>query len=178
MFDRLADEPGLALRFGFVEPAIVRAGHYGACGAQADERRDVERDTAACDEREELVECRPFDVEPVASRVALLFLTGEADERGGRRTAVAGDLRRDALRYLPERARLDEPEFVGMSVDVDESGSKRATGARDSFHGVPQRAITDQSDPPLDDCDIGHERGPASAIVDPGRFENRVDQGV
>ncbi len=75
----------------------------------------------AFDEAIEVLEGLPLDADAVAGEVVLPVAPREATQRRHGAAAVAADLGRHALSDLAGAARIDEPQLVGVRVDVDET---------------------------------------------------------
>ncbi len=133
MIDRFAHERDLGVEFVRFQPSISVAANAAARRAQTDERRHVERNSAAFDERKEIVEIAPRKFESDGARTFCFAPFGEAAQRCGGRAAVAPDFRRDALADFTFAAAVDEPEFVGMRVYVDEARCEDAISTVDAL---------------------------------------------
>jgi hypothetical protein len=73
-------------------------------------------------------------------------------------------------------AAVDEPELVGMGMDVDEARCEREPVGRYAFVRIAIGKVPDRDDPAVGDGDIGGERRSAEAVKDPGALEDRPEQ--
>ena len=168
----IAHEQHLRCTFVCVERTRRIAGYAAARGPESNQRRNVERDAAGFDEREETVERRPRDLERVVARGARFGRQGESPQRRDRRAAVAGDLGRDALPKLSLAAAVDEPKFIRMGMHVDETGDQSQAIAGDALVGVPIVQSADRDDAALGDADIGGKRRGTRPIEHSRPFED------
>ncbi len=120
------------------------------------------------DEREELIEGGPLDVDAIPRGLAGLRFTRRTVQRRNRCSAVPSDLRGNTLRDFSKSARFGEPKLVGVGMNVDEARGQCAARARHDLPGVTLRQITDQCDATIDHGEIGNEWTAARTIVDPG----------
>jgi hypothetical protein len=144
--------------------------------SQTDERRDVERDAFAFDEREERIERRPLYVESIIARVATLFLECSTEQRCDRRAAITTNFGGDTLADLPFAAPVDEPKLVRVGMDIDESRRKSKSFAGNALTGVAIRKVTNRDDFSVCDSDIGGERCATESVVDTGALKDRPEQ--
>ena len=123
--------------------------------AQSDKRCDVERDAAHVrlperTHRTRTTRLRYFD--PFGfSGLAFVCIPVE---RCNRRTAVAADFGRDALRYFACGCSVDEPILVRMGMNVDEPRRQRETATRNGFERLSLGKFTDKNDAIAECCDI------------------------
>jgi hypothetical protein len=95
---------------------------------------------------------------------------------GNGRSAISADLGRDALTNFPFATAVDEPELVGMGMDVDEARREREPVGRNAFVRIAIGKVPDRDDPTVCDGDISGERRSAEAVEDQGALEDGPEQ--
>jgi hypothetical protein len=80
------------------------------------------------------------------------------------------------LANLSFAAWIDEPELVGMGVDVDKPRREREAVARHAVARIAFGEIPDRDDSAVGDGDVGDVRRCAESVVDPGALEDRPEQ--
>jgi hypothetical protein len=73
-------------------------------------------------------------------------------------------------------ARIDEPQLVGMGMDVDEARRERKAGTRDALVRVAVGEVPDGDDSAVRDGDVGGVWRSAVSVVDAGPLEDRPEQ--
>jgi hypothetical protein len=80
------------------------------------------------------------------------------------------------LANFPFAAAVDEPELVGMGMDVDEARRECEPLGRDALVRIAVGKVPDRDDPTVGDGDISGERRSAEAVKDQGALEDRPEQ--
>jgi hypothetical protein len=80
------------------------------------------------------------------------------------------------LANLAFAAPVDEPQLVGMGMNVDEARREREAGTRDALVRVAVGEVPDRDDPAVGDGDVGGVWLPAVSVVDAGALEDRPEQ--
>ena len=73
-------------------------------------------------------------------------------------------------------ARIDEPKFVGVGMNVDETRREREPVAGHALVRVAVGEIPDRDDSAVGDGYVGNVRRCAESVVDPGALEDRPEQ--
>jgi hypothetical protein len=80
------------------------------------------------------------------------------------------------LANLSFAARIDDPEFVRMGMNVDETRCEREPVATDALVRFASGEVADRNDSAVRNGDVGGVWRPPAAVEDPGALEDRPEQ--